>query len=278
MTNKADLLEHTDRIRFRETVYVPIAFHLVARNDGSGRVNESDVLNKLCELNQDFADTDIQFFLHDFNYIDNSTVFNNHRGTQFTFMSFERVAGALNVYIIQNADTQTDLNNGRTEGYYTGNPSLDWVVMRKSAMEFQNIFFTHEIGHYFSLLHTFNGWDQEVYDANVHGNPVRTLSPRGVPTERVSRDNCSSEGDFICDTPPDYGFGFGWAECEYTLETQDPNGDLVDPDETNYMSYFLRCQLNDYHFFGNAGGIDVQRPYAGGQPGATRGRQSGHYQ
>ncbi len=248
LENKADLAQNKNRVRFRETIYVPIVFHLVARNDGSGRISETAVLDRLCELNEDFEGTDIQFFLQELNYFDNTTVFSNHKGTEFTFMSFERKAGAINVYIIQNADTGTDLTGGRTEGYYIGNPALDWIVIRKSAMENSNIAFTHEMGHYFTLLHTFNGWDQEVYDPAVHGNPAPSNSPRGITTERVNRDNCNSEGDFLCDTPPDYGFGFGWNECEYTPQVLDPNGDLVDPDEVNFMSYFLRCPLDQYNF------------------------------
>ena len=49
-------------VQFRDVVYIPIKFHLVARNDGSGRVNIGKVLDQLCALNEDFAPLDIQFY------------------------------------------------------------------------------------------------------------------------------------------------------------------------------------------------------------------------
>ena len=47
----------------RDVSFVPIRFHVGARNDGSGRISASKVLDQLCELNEDFAPYDIQFFL-----------------------------------------------------------------------------------------------------------------------------------------------------------------------------------------------------------------------
>ena len=102
MANKA--LVQSGLVQFRETVWVPIKFHLVARNDGSGRVMERDLLNQLCILNEDFFAMDIQFYIEDgFNYIENTTVFDNHVNTQNTIMTINRSVSALNVFIVNDA-------------------------------------------------------------------------------------------------------------------------------------------------------------------------------
>lgn len=84
--------------------------------------------------------------------------------------------------------------------------------------------FAHEIGHYFSLLHThaFDG-----YSTNIS-----TL-------ELVDGSNCSTQGDFICDTPADpglYGRLAPYPVCAYIDSVSvDANGELYAPDINNYM-------------------------------------------
>jgi hypothetical protein len=60
--------------------------------------------------------------------------------------------------------------------------------------------------------------------------------------------NCDETGDLLCDTPPDYNFGFNWTDCNYDVGTLDPDGDLVNPEEKLYMSYFSFCDVDDYIF------------------------------
>jgi len=49
-------------------------------------------------------------------------------------------------------------------------------------------------------------------------------------------------GDLICDTPPSYNFS--WSGCDYDGTIMDPNEVPVDPDETNYMDYYIGCSDN----------------------------------
>jgi hypothetical protein len=107
---------------------------------------------------------------------------------------------------------------------------------------------SHELGHFFSLMHTFNGWDGEAWSAAQHGNPVSSQnSPNGVLNELADGSNCDDAGDFLCDTPADYNLGFGWNGCTpYTGGCMDFNGNLLNPDEPNFMGYFIGC--TNYHF------------------------------
>jgi hypothetical protein len=230
----------------RNTAYVPIKFHLGARNDGSGRPNENDVLDQLCELNEDYLPYDIQFFLADgtFNYINNTTFYENHSATQNSIMSFQKDARALNVYIVENADTGGGGEGGVTLAYYS--PPRDWIVITKTYIKRDDATLSHEIGHYFSLPHTFSGWEVEPYNTQNVSAPAN--SPSGNATERANGTNCETSGDRICDTPADYNNGLGWGGCDFTLNVLDPQGNPIDPQERNYMGYFLRCPDDEYLF------------------------------
>lgn len=229
-----------------ETQFVPLTFHLTSRDDGTQRVAEDEVLDQLCSLNEDFAPLDIQFYIHRFNYINSTTLFDEHRQGQ-TQMESERDPTSINIFIFQEANSNNNIENGVTFGYFS--PSRDWLVMRKDQINSRSIVLSHEVGHFFSLLHPYNGWDAEPWEEDVHGNPAPTFSPSGVRTEQQNGGNCDTAGDFLCDTAPDYFFAFGWDNCNYTGGARDPNNEFVDPDETLFMSNFMgRCEREDYRF------------------------------
>lgn len=230
----------------RDVSYVPVRFHIGGRNDGTGRRSEMQLLDQFCELNEDFEPYDIQFFLADnaFNYIDNTTFYENHGATTFSVMQQERDLTAMNVFIVQSADTDPN-GSGSVLAYYQ--TLRDWIVITDDFIEGDEITLTHEVGHFFSLAHTFLGWESEGY--NVENDPAPSTSSGGfIATERVNGSNCETAADMICDTPPDYGNGFGWNGCDFTLNVLDPFGAPIDPDERNFMSYFLSCTDEEYHF------------------------------
>lgn len=246
-------------VQFRNnTVYVPVTFHLVGRTDGSGVISKRRVMDQLCTLNEDFAEVGIQFYIKDeLNYIFNTTVFTNHQNTINSIMSINRDNSSVNIFIPESANQGNMGSPGVILGYNDPNPTRDWLVMSKSEIKKGGSTLTHEIGHWFSLLHPFNGWEPEPYDQAEHGNPVTLTTAPGnslappfglIPVEFVNRTNCETSGDFLCDTPPDYNFGFGWPNCNYNAGTLDPNSDLIDVDEGLIMGYFLECSRDEYHF------------------------------
>ena len=236
-------------LQFRDIQYIPIRFHLVGKSDGSGRVTEQRVLDQLCILNEDYAPMEIQFYLKGnnfFNYINNTTVYDNHANTINTFMTFQRDNGAINIFIVNDAAPPGDNSLGVTLGYYYPFIGKDWIVVRKDEVGNLKSTLPHELGHFFSLLHPHNGWDAVPWEPAL-GNPAQDPSPGGVPTEKMDGSNCTTAGDYLCDTPPDYN-GFGWDDCDYMGGAQDPMGVEIDPEEKLFMGYYLNCPRDEYFF------------------------------
>jgi hypothetical protein len=230
----------------REETYVPLKFHLVADSDGVGRVDLDDVMDQVCALNVEFADTDLRFYIDDgFNFINNDQVFTGpDQGVAVAEMIRQvREVGSesVNIFITDRARASSGIENGTVLGFYAN--VNDWMVVRKNQIGNDENTLAHEIGHYFSLMHPHFGWDSQPWEESIHGNTVLITRIDGVRVELVDGSNCDEAGDFICDTPPDYNFGFGWSQqCpQFNLGVMDRNGDVIVPMQDNYMSYFLGC-------------------------------------
>jgi len=123
-----------------------------------------------------------------------------------------------------------DIGNG-IFGYYSGGGN-DYTVFWASG--YNTGLLAHEWGHYFSLAHTF------------------------TPTGGCTNDDCLTDGDGVCDTPPKLNSGFTGDPCddpgnECTTDEDDTStnnpyrpvsmGGLGDqPDQlSNYMDYTGSC-------------------------------------
>ncbi len=231
--------------------YVPVHFHLVGDAQGGGKLKEIKALDQLCALNTAYAGTDIRFYLAPhpvhgiFNYSINATNVYSNQNSWFTMHS-NRHANAINIFIVDEAVSGNN-NPGTTLAYY--NSQRDWIVSRKDQINgnTSNSTIPHEVGHFFSLMHTFLGYESDPFDSTDPTWPVApAISPGGTPTEKMDGSNCTVAADRICDTPPDYNFGLGNGGCVYSGGAQDPMGVPVDPMENNMMGYFENC--NPYLF------------------------------
>ncbi|MEQ1745078.1 MAG: T9SS type A sorting domain-containing protein [Saprospiraceae bacterium] len=227
--------------------YIPVHFHLVGDAAGNGKVRESLVLDQLCALNTAFALMDFRFYLRPhptygtiFNYnLNNNNIYTNQ--SAWTTMNAQRHPNAMNMYIVDVA-VPGGSPIGITLAYYS--PTRDWVVCRRDQISgvSNNSTLAHELGHFYSLQHTFLGWESKPFDSTFPGWPIApAISPGGSPTELVNQTNCTVAADKLCDTPPDYNFGYGSQTCTYSGGAKDPNGTLVDPMENNMMGYFNYC-------------------------------------
>jgi len=217
--------------------YVPVKIYLVALNDGTGAVSIINALRMMCQLNTAYKDIDLQFYIKELKQLNNTTIAETPRSSGGTLqMQLNKDSKAINIFI-----THKILDG--VAGYYTGPAasSSDFIVIQKEYIMDVRVA-PHEVGHYFSLPHTFHGWDAEAWDPAKHGNPVSKFAPDGITiNEFADSSNCGPKnvGDGFCDTPADYNFGAN--NCTYTLKAMDPNGKLVKPQTNNFMNYFFGC-------------------------------------
>ena len=82
----------------------------------------------------------------------------------------------------------------------------------------------HELGHFFSLIHTHGIYNDQLTKEFVNGK------------------NCNEEGDQICDTPADPKLTSKNQNnfCRYVGDEKDCNGDTFTPDTGNIMSYSMK--------------------------------------
>lgn len=226
--------------RSTNPLFVPIKFHLVADGDGVGRVASGQVLQQMAVLIEDFRKVNMYAYLDDgwFSMIDNEGIYFNP-GTFENSITSSKDPNAVNIFVTQNANTSS--GQGVVLGFYS--PSGDYIIIRKNDVEGATSSLSHELGHLFSLPHTFFGWEGGWNPAQFNGQVNLVNAPgTNIPVELVDMSNCTVAADRICDTPPDYNFGFGWNGCEFTDVIKDRNGDVIDPMERNYMSYFIGCE------------------------------------
>lgn len=248
LKHKQSIKEGNVPVKSGNITYLPVKFHILSNSSGSLGIREEFVLQQLAELNDHYIDQDIQFYIDSgFNYISNTGAFDNPSSSAGNIvLRNNKLNGRINIYIPQTASTGGG-SIGTVLGFFS--PNNDWIVVRAAELLNLTSTLTHEMGHYLGLLHPHSGWDAVVYDPAIH-TPTPSVSPSGRPTENQARTgscrNCNTAGDFLCDTPPDYNFGFGWPNCNYNAGTLDPCGDVVDVQEENFMGYFGSC--NDYIF------------------------------
>lgn len=235
-----------------ETTWVPVKFHLVSRTNGTGAISEIDVFENLCTLNDYYFDQDIQFYIGDgeFNYILNSNAYESGIGTAANLLfdqAKSEYPGMLHIFILNNyadgAVFNTDFG-----GFYS--ISDDHILLEIEFVRDDKYTIAHQVGHYFSLLHTHHGWTAFGYDIDKFGQQCPEILPGGLVAEKQAREgdckNCDETGDFLCDTNPDYFFFkyYDHDNCEYLEDVLDPCGELVVPPTDNLMAYYGSCELS----------------------------------
>jgi hypothetical protein len=238
-------LKGIESTRTNEIIYIPITFHLIAKTNGTGRASSVEVLRTLCKINDSFDPVGIQFYWKQFKYMDNDIAYAEAAsGPGLNLLQDQKDLTSLNIYIANDAGDGT--GGGNVLGvYYQGSDyDLDFIIIRKQNFTIgESETPTHELGHFFSLNHTFYGWECGPFCGP--GNAPATSSCGAIPTEKANGSNCASSGDFICDTQADYEFGFGCTNCPSTFAplAKDPTGATLTPFASpyNFMSYYIGC-------------------------------------
>lgn len=195
-----------------DIIYVPLKVHVVGNDDGGGYISLNVLMQDICDLNDQFAPTGFYFYLYEgINFINNSDYYNHDWLNGAYMMSINNVPNVVNLYFVGDPAGNC--------GYFS--PSGNAMAVANSCAGIGNSTIAHEVGHFFSLPHTFYGWEWG--------------TPSLAEQEQVDGDNCLFAADGFCDTPPDYA-PYRW-NCSGPPSFTDPDGVEFEPDGTYYMSY-----------------------------------------
>jgi hypothetical protein len=228
----------------RFTIHIPLVIHLVGNSNGQGFVAAQNVLGMVCRLNNDFADQNLRFYIKDsLRYLRDDLIFADaYDSLAVNRMITYKDTTALNIFTNGSA-------GGGVAGYYSRRG--DYVFMLNSYANASSPTITHEIGHFFTLPHTFFGWEN-IDARQLHFN---TPAPDSIGTDWRRREveyvdrtgplaNCYSSADGFCDTDADYISER--AQCPLSGTALDPSGTPISPNTTLYMSYFYDACVNNF--------------------------------
>lgn len=190
--------------------FVPVVIHIARDNSGhNARATEAEAKSMLNDINTDFSATDIVFKLHEIRYFNDDRFHTNWDSKE---VSQERLVRALDYS--RGMVNLVILNFKRGHGLSNFPEDLmDLIII--DYEEIATTTPTHEMGHYFDLLHTYSF---------------------SLGEEYVNGSNSAVTGDLISDTPASPGGeDFNSHTCKYTGNETDGNGDYYKPEGRNFM-------------------------------------------
>ncbi|HNL84924.1 MAG TPA: T9SS type A sorting domain-containing protein, partial [Chitinophagales bacterium] len=207
-------------------ICVNVFFHIVRQSNGTGGYTNTNFNNLIQILNSAYNTHNILFNFSGFDYINNDT-WANMTVTEANINAITLVNqtnNALGIYIMPNSLYTP--NGYGVAGAANAIPGRGLIIDKNFVTQST---LSHEIGHCLNLFHTHHGSSCEFSSNNPN-----------YCQEMINGSNCTSCGDYICDTPADPCLsGVVNASCMY-IGNQTQNGIPYQPLTNNYMSYSLK--------------------------------------
>ncbi|MCE9537984.1 MAG: zinc-dependent metalloprotease [Bacteroidetes bacterium] len=191
---------------------IQVFIHIIRKKNGGGNdvISLSDVINGFNQMQSQYYPHNICFVLIGIGFID-KTYYYNYSNDEFDALTGTNIhSNAIDIYIVPNAPY-----NGRASGI----PGRAFVIKKDAVTNGSTM--AHEMGHCLGLYHTHE---------------------TSFCTEAISGSNCSTCGDFVCDTPADPTLSSGNVNSSCIFI----GGGGYNPLTANIMSYSDPSCRNDF--------------------------------
>ncbi|MFN8259282.1 MAG: hypothetical protein U0W24_26575 [Bacteroidales bacterium] len=230
--NNAFLFEYLNKIKYFEDIekiryVVPVKLWVYHNNKGEGGASPEDIKSLMDDLNHynELNNTGFMYYISSIKHVNNSNrlVFGYY--FESTFQTFFRhTKPAVNVHLID-AFKKKQESRKVIKGTYNLFTNSIVIQLKNSTTGL-----THEIGHYFGLLHPHRHYN----NGKSKQEPVsRTREgKKGIPL-------CEEKGDLLADTKAEPKLTFLVNnDCQFTGNAlKDAWGDNYNSDVNNIMSY-----------------------------------------
>ncbi len=196
---------------------VPISLNVIRTDTGGNDLSADQIQEQLDITNEMYLGAGIEFVIcGDVNYVNDSDLSSADGGDRYELKNAYNRDNVINMYVTGSVF----INQSSVCGfaYYPGGEEV--VFLTNNCFR-NGSTLPHELGHFFSLIHT-------------HGS---SNSPNSTD-ELADGSNGATTGDLIQDTPSDPRLdGSVDYNCNYTGDFLDNSGQPHNPDSNNTMSY-----------------------------------------
>ena len=203
---------------------IPVAYHIIAADDSTMGLDTALMYAEMDTVALRFAAAGMYFYqCGEINYYYNDDYVDFEKNVDEDICDTNDVPDVLNIWFADNVFS----SSGSICGYAYLSGSNNRTIIDNDCADNSSTL-AHEIGHYFSLLHTHSSSGGD---------------------ELVDGSNCSFAGDYLCNTPADPNVsGDVDNNCFYVGSETDSNGHTYMPDTRNIMSYSRKACRDSFSF------------------------------